>query len=376
MTTRVRAFKSQRDNLRLLVEAMGTARAASSMYRSSYRSALSRVLWSIRTGRFEPAEALVNGVLDPDLSEEHARRFVSKRELISVQERANPRHWYYATEDKGLFYRFCEEAKIRVPAVYALIFKGKQGWSVDGSPVHTVDEIGAFLERSVPPQIIIKPSRGAHGRSVWAITRQADGSFAGSAGKSWKKGREVAGAVLADPFFDAFVIQQRVTSHPGLRELTGSEALQSSRLVTYVNSAGEVKFIAASIRLISGEAIIDNIDWGKTGNFALQLYPDTGKPMDAMTFVHEGRVMHWIKPEAHPKLGEKIRNFQVPEWDKVLELVARAARTFLPLRTLGWDVAITPDGPMIVEANYRWDPMMHPCMRSAVDAIKQDFDPA
>ena len=61
--------------------------------------------------------------------------------------------------------------------------------------------------------------------------------------------------MLGDTFFDAFVVQQRVTSHPGLRELTGSEALQSSRLVTYVNRAGEVKFIAASIRLIAGAAI-------------------------------------------------------------------------------------------------------------------------
>jgi hypothetical protein len=37
-------------------------------------------------------------------------------------------------------------------------------------------------------------------------------------------------------------------------------------------------------------------------------------------------------------------------------LVFRAARLFLPLRTIGWDVAIAPDGPILMEGNAYWDP--------------------
>ena len=35
----------------------------------------------------------------------------------------------------------------------------------------------------------------------------------------------------------------------------------------------------------------------------------------------------------------------------------RAARAFAPLRTIGWDVAITPDGPSLIEGNVTWDPL-------------------
>lgn len=41
-------------------------------------------------------------------------------------------------------------------------------------------------------------------------------------------------------------------------------------------------------------------------------------------------------------------------WEEAFALVRGAAPHFLPLRTLGWDIAITPDGPMIIEANAHW----------------------
>ncbi|WP_129645574.1 sugar-transfer associated ATP-grasp domain-containing protein [Peristeroidobacter agariperforans] len=352
---------------------LSVASSVASSYGISFPNALRRVLWAFNEGRFDPGEALVNGVLDPKLPLGEARKFVSKRELIKLQEEVNPRHWYYTTEDKGIFYRFCEEADIRVPTVHAILFRGRQSWAKDGTALLSTADIGKFLETQVPERVIIKPTRGVHGQSVWAINRNGDGSFSSSSGKNWRNGQELATAVLADAQFNAFVVQDRVTSHPVLRALTGSEALQSSRVVTYVDRHGEVHFIAASIRLISGAAIIDNIDWGRTGNFALQLHPDSGRPMDAMTFAHGGRVMCWIRPEDHPKLGPAIKDFQVPEWDAVRALLTRGARKFLPLRTLGWDVAITPEGPMVVEANFRWDPMMHPCMRSAVETIRKDY---
>jgi hypothetical protein len=156
--------------------------------------------------------------------------------------------------------------------------------------------------------------------------------------------------------------------------LTGSEALQSARLVTYVDWQGKAHVMAAAVRLITGEAVIDNIDWGRTGNVALQLDPQSGGAWQAMAFVHEGRVIRWVAPQKHPRLGEAARDFRLPDWDLAVDLVKTAAHRFLPLRTLGWDVALTPSGPRIVEANYRWDPMLHPCMREVVEAIRRDFE--
>jgi hypothetical protein len=57
---------------------------------------------------------------------------------------------------------------------------------------------------------------------------------------------------------------------------------------------------------------------------------------------------------AHPESGVRFEGMTLPFWDETLALVKRVAPFFYDLRTLGWDIAITNSGPMIIEANYLW----------------------
>jgi len=64
----------------------------------------------------------------------------------------------------------------------------------------------------------------------------------------------------------------------------------------------------------------------------------------------------------HDRLGSvrqilsSDHRFTLPCWFETSVLVKQPALKFLPLRAIGWDVAITPDGPCILEANSYWDP--------------------
>ena len=49
--------------------------------------------------------------------------------------------------------------------------------------------------------------------------------------------------------------------------------------------------------------------------------------------------------------GAAITGTKLPQWDEVRELAARAHRAFSDRVLVGWDIAITPDGPVIVEGN-------------------------
>lgn len=57
--------------------------------------------------------------------------------------------------------------------------------------------------------------------------------------------------------------------------------------------------------------------------------------------------------ECHPNTGVKILGFQIPFWKEVLELTERALRHVDGIDFVGWDVAITESGPVIVEGNSR-----------------------
>ncbi len=60
----------------------------------------------------------------------------------------------------------------------------------------------------------------------------------------------------------------------------------------------------------------------------------------------------------HPKTGVKFKGFVIPFWDDVLKLVEKASAVVPEVGYVGWDIAITPNGPVIVEGNncpgYEW----------------------
>ena len=62
-----------------------------------------------------------------------------------------------------------------------------------------------------------------------------------------------------------------------------------------------------------------------------------------------------LEYDAHPDTGVTFADLQIPYWQDILDVVGKAAEIMAPLVSLGWDVALTPDGPVIVEANGPWD---------------------
>lgn len=55
--------------------------------------------------------------------------------------------------------------------------------------------------------------------------------------------------------------------------------------------------------------------------------------------------------DAHPDTGCSFIGFRVPCYKEAVDLCRRAARVRPGMRYVGWDVAVTPDGPVLVEGN-------------------------
>lgn len=68
----------------------------------------------------------------------------------------------------------------------------------------------------------------------------------------------------------------------------------------------------------------------------------TGAGYDSSDNVHE----------VHPDSEMRIADFRLPLLDEVVALVDRAARVVPQVRYVGWDIAVTPDGPVLVEGNW------------------------
>jgi hypothetical protein len=62
-----------------------------------------------------------------------------------------------------------------------------------------------------------------------------------------------------------------------------------------------------------------------------------------------------IRHDVHPVTGARVKGFRLPDWHRALDLTLRAHRVFYDFPSIGWDVALTPEGPVLVEANYNWN---------------------
>ena len=55
--------------------------------------------------------------------------------------------------------------------------------------------------------------------------------------------------------------------------------------------------------------------------------------------------------KAHPDTGFVAKGFKVPFWNEVLELTSKAAAVVPEVGYVGWDVAISETGPVLIEGN-------------------------
>ena len=75
--------------------------------------------------------------------------------------------------------------------------------------------------------------------------------------------------------------------------------------------------------------------------------------------VHDGLFGHkYREPNNRQQaLLAKLAEVRIPYWDDLISTVHRA-HAFCPnVRTVGWDLAITDDGPILIEGNFGWDTM-------------------
>jgi hypothetical protein len=145
------------------------------------------------------------------------------------------------------------------------------------------------------------------------------------------------------------LLQRRLRNHPALVAL-GPAGLCTVRVVTIRDlEDGRPETLLAVFRMPTGGNVADNF---ARGGLACPIEPTTGAL--GLAVYKDLSVAH-VDVSAHPDTGAAITGRRLPYWDDVVALAIRAHQAFLEFPSVGWDIAITPDGPVLVEGNYNWD---------------------
>lgn len=50
-----------------------------------------------------------------------------------------------------------------------------------------------------------------------------------------------------------------------------------------------------------------------------------------------------------------FKKFKAPEYDSVIKLALKAHKFFYGVRSIGWDFAVSEQGPVLIEGNDNWE---------------------
>ena len=136
-----------------------------------------------------------------------------------------------------------------------------------------------------------------------------------------------------------YVIQLRLAQHEVLSRLNPS-CLNTIRIVTILGrKSGEPNILGQFLRLGVG-TVMDN---RAEGGIAVRV--------DDEGVLRGDGFGHHFRCAVHPVTGTVFEGIRLPFWHEAVQLVLDAHRALKDIPSIGWDVAITPDGPVLVEGN-------------------------
>jgi len=200
-------------------------------------------------------------------------------------------------------------------------YVGRKWLDLTAAGAEELEELGKELGR-----FLVKPRDGTHGDGVEIIQADQVSDWSALLERLRREGRTLC--------------EEVIPQHPDVDKIWPG-SIDTARIVTILKD-GKAHVVAAYLRVGNGPRPVDNFNNGGMVT-----------PVDRRTGVilSPARDKAGVLYERHPVTGTQFQGYQLPLWDKVLELVDAAAQVVPSVRYVGWDVAITPTGAVLVEGN-------------------------
>lgn len=241
---------------------------------------------------------------------------------------ASQRKEYVTIKDMDAFYERVS------PSAYKTFFTIKPNFLVNFAPYinraffvpepDNLPALEAYLRDKT--EVMVKPVDGLGGQGVHKVKTAEIGDLA-------VYHRELLSGNL---FLEDVILQ-----HPDLVALCPA-SVNTIRVMT-VQAGDRAELLFACLRVGAG-ADVDNFH---AGGMAVEVDLDTGKLM--------GNAVNKSCQEftRHPVTNVKFNHFIIPMWEEVKRVCLTASRVNPHIHVVGWDVAVTPEGPTFVEGNRR-----------------------
>lgn len=270
--------------------------------------------------------------------------FLGGREQGVYLELLNPFKYYILARNKFLAHLALEQAGIPTPELYCY-YSPENGKQVEGRTGFDLQSVKDILEKKQIKECVIKATEGSHGESVVAVNsieyKERDALLELSDGTVTQLSVVLGHSPL--------LFEQRIRQSEQLSRFNPS-SVNTIRFMTTLMPTGEAKVIATFIKIGRSGAFVDNAGGG--GNVDAGINVKTGEIYGAIEF----NGFRKTRPiDCHPDTGTQLNGVVIEYWDEICAQLCHFQQRLPFLKAIGWDVAITDDGPVVIEMNDFWD---------------------
>ncbi len=173
-------------------------------------------------------------------------------------------------------------------------------------------------------KVIYKPNNAAQGKGIIVLHKKENIKDLYNEVSSWAEG----------------IIEEWIEQHEVLSDIYPN-AVNCLRIITVYNK-NKLNILCGGVTF----AVDTEIANGSVGKCLIA-------PVDMKTgiIVKPAASFKTSTFENHPYTNKRILGVQLPFWEEILSMLNEACQMVPEVRYVGWDIAITPTGPIFIEGN-------------------------
>jgi Sugar-transfer associated ATP-grasp len=245
--------------------------------------------------------------------------------------------------DKLLFHHGFAAAGVRLPRLLGSL---EPRSDTDRDRAALGEELLALLRREWKPAtgIVLKPARGGCGRGV-VVLREID---LDATTFNHVDGRRLAIAELVEMLSRDVptLVEERVQQHPFLKAYN-SATLNTIRVVTIRDRQRNIQLAGAALKIGLDDSGVESLT---EQHLAVPIDLATGTLGPGAR--QSGLVCDRLA--VHPGSDIPIAGQVLPHWPEIRALAISGAEVVPRIGSVGWDIGLAIDGPVLIEGNEIW----------------------
>jgi len=236
-----------------------------------------------------------------------------------------PKVYEIVFQDKVLSAMLCKANNIETPEVIKIVKEGE-----------SLERIATEFASSGDGKLIFKPRSGKGGNNIICT------EFSCGTVRTIRNG-EYSSIVGINADND-MIVQNFIKQHENMSKISSST--NTIRVVTLKKRNGDILIVGTYARFGVGISRVDNLS---QGGICVSVDIKSGG-LASIGFNRLSQVF-----TKHPTSGLQFEGYKVPLWDEVIALAKNVQKSFDFYPLLGMDIAVSEEGPLVIEINSSYD---------------------